>query len=123
MNNPLFITMLLFLLLTASLFGAEPQPNPKSEGYPLEGISELLERWFIVESALYNWQGSTGDKATAENLFSSLEQFDKILENFTGSLLFIQYEGTGLLPRGWKIIGELQAAPLLLMRRKNFLKP
>jgi signal transduction histidine kinase len=100
MNKRLFITILLFLLLSASLFTAEPQPNTKGEGSSLEGISELLERWFIVESALYNWQGSTGGiNSTAENLFSSLEQFDKILEDFTGSILFIQYEGTGLLPQ------------------------
>jgi len=62
----------------------------------------LLERWFTVESALYNWQGSTGkisiDNSPLENLLSSLEQFNKILEDFTGSLLFLQYEGTGLLP-------------------------
>jgi len=56
-----------------------------------EGISELLERWLAVESALYNWQGSPTDEispnnSTAEKLFSSLEQFNAILENFTGSL-------------------------------------
>ena len=99
MNKRQLITIILFFLLTGSLFAKEPQPNPKSEGSPPKGISELLERWFIVESALYNWQGSTGDKATAENIISSLERFDKILEDFTGSLLFLQYEGTGLLPQ------------------------
>jgi len=54
-----------------------------------------LEHWFKVESALYDWQGYN---TKAENLLSSLEEFNKILEDFTGSLLFLQYEGTGLLP-------------------------
>ena len=90
MNIRRFFTILLFFLFTHSLFGEE-------------NISKLLERWSAVESALYNWQGSnTGetstDNSTAENLFSSLEQFNKKLEDFTGSLLFLQYEGTGLLP-------------------------
>jgi signal transduction histidine kinase len=64
-----------------------------------------LEQWFAVESALYNWQASDNDEtfydnSTAENLLSSLKQFNTVLENFTGSLLFLQYEGTGLLPEG-----------------------
>ena len=85
-----FFTIPLFLLFSSSLFGEE-------------SISGLLEHWLAVESALYNWQGSpadTGASDEAENLFSSLEQFNKILEEFTGSLLFLQYEGTGLLPEG-----------------------
>jgi len=94
MNTRRFFTVLLFLLLTPSLFGTA-------------GISELLERWLAVESALYNWQGGTpgsppGAAANDETeaLFSSLEQFNEILEDFTDSLLFRQYEGTGLLPEG-----------------------
>jgi signal transduction histidine kinase len=94
MNIRRFLVILLFFLFASSLFGAER-------------VSELLECWLTVESALYNWQGGTpgvtaGDHESgeAEALFSSLEQFNKILKEFTGSLLFLQYEGTGLLPEG-----------------------
>jgi anti-sigma regulatory factor (Ser/Thr protein kinase) len=90
MNTRRFFTLLLFFIFTPSLFGEER-------------ISEILEHWLVVESALYNWQGSpTGNAENdeTENLFSSLEHFNKILEDFTGSLLFRQYEGTGLLPEG-----------------------
>jgi len=75
MNTRRFFTILLFFLFTHSLFGEE-------------SISKLLEHWSTVESALYNRQGSPTDEA--ENLISSLEQFNKILEDFTSSLLFLQ---------------------------------
>ena len=59
-----------------------------------------------MESALDNWQNAWQSAAeistansTAEKLLSSLEQFNTVLEKFTGSLLFLQYEGTGLLPQ------------------------
>ena len=98
MNIRRLFTILLFLLFASPLFGED-------------SISELLKHWFTVESALYNWLGSpanavaatdetASDNSTAENLFSSLDQFYTVLENFTGSLLFFQYEGTGLLPQG-----------------------
>jgi len=95
MNTRRLFTILLFLLFAFPLFGEE-------------NISELLKHWFAVESAIYNWLGSPAnaadetayDNSTAENLLSSLDQFYKVLENFTGSLLFIQYEGMGLLPQG-----------------------
>jgi len=81
---------LFFILSSFSLFAAEKIP-------------ELLERWLAVENALYNWQNAaetSPGKSTADKLLASLEQFNKILEDFTGSLLFRQYEGTGLLPEG-----------------------
>jgi signal transduction histidine kinase len=85
----------LLFLLASSLFGAEE-------------ISELLERWYRVESALNNWypphvtQAVPADAADGETaeLLSTLEQFKEILEAFTASLLFLQYEGTGFLPEG-----------------------
>jgi len=84
--------MLLFFLFTP-LFGVEEIP-------------ELLERWLAVESALDNWQNAwqnadeiSPGNSTAEKLLASLEQFSTVLENFTGSLLFLQYEGTKLLPQ------------------------
>jgi len=107
MNKRLFITILLFLLLTASLFATEPQLNPKDvepevRGSPLDEMSELLERWLAVESALDNWQNADEislDNTTAQKLFASLEQFNENLETFTASLIYLQYEGTGLLPQ------------------------
>jgi signal transduction histidine kinase len=110
MNTRRLITILLFLFLTTSLFGVEPQPSPQGGSSSLKGISELLERWFAVESSLYDWQNITANaeaatdgtdsvNSTTENLSSSLDQFYTILENFTGSLIFLQYEGTGLLPQ------------------------
>jgi len=90
MNLRRLVTVLLFLFLTPLLFGSAE-------------ISELLDRWLAVESALYNWQVSpAGADAGGETeaLSSSLEQFNIILKDFTGSLLFSQYEGTGLLPEG-----------------------
>ena len=89
MNKRQFITIILFLFLTASLFATEE-------------MTELLERWLAVESALDNWQ-NTGEispnNTTAKKLFASLEQFNENLETFTASLIYIQYEGTGLLPQ------------------------
>jgi len=62
-----------------------------------------LERWLAVENALDNWQNAaeiSPANSTADKLLASLEQFNTVLENYTGSLLFLQYEGTGLLPQG-----------------------
>ena len=64
-----------------------------------EEIPELLERWQTVENALGNWQNAA-EKSTADKLLATLEQFNTVLEKFTGSLLFLQYEGAGLLPQG-----------------------
>jgi hypothetical protein len=78
-----FFTALLFFLFASSLFGAEE-------------ISELLERWYMVESALNNWQSLSppADAAiatdNASDLLSALEQFKETLEAFTSSLLFIE---------------------------------
>jgi len=64
-------------------------------------ITELLDRWLAVENALVNWQNAveiSTNNATADKLLASLEQFNAVLENYTGSLLFLQYEGIKLLP-------------------------
>jgi len=89
MNKPLFITIILFLLLTASL-------------YATEEMTELMKHWLAVESALDNWQNTneiSPNNSTAQKLFASLEEFNENLETFTASLIYIQYEGTGLLPQ------------------------
>ena len=65
-------------------------------------MSELLEHWLAVESALNNWQNAveiSANNTTAEKLVSSLEQFNEKLENFTASLVFLQYEGMGYYPK------------------------
>jgi len=69
-------------------------------------MTELLERWIAVESALDNWQNAwqnadeiSLNNSTAKKLYTSLEQFNEKLKTFTASLIFLQYEGTGLLPQ------------------------
>ena len=122
--------VLLLFFFASSLFGAE-------------GISALLDRWFAVESALYDWQGAaanaavtdgavitadaaiTADGTEAEKLFLTLEQFRLMLEDFTGSLLFLQYEGTGLLPEESgktvsRMTSELSASLKKAVTAKNF---
>jgi signal transduction histidine kinase len=88
MNKRLFITILLFLLLTASL-------------YATEEMLVLMKHWQAVESALDNWQNTDKppNNTTVQKLYNSLEQFNENLETFTASLIYIQYEGTGLLPQ------------------------
>jgi signal transduction histidine kinase len=88
-----FLFSFFFFLFSFPLFAAEEIP-------------ELLERWQAVENALDNWQNAWQNaaeispaKSTADKLLATLEQFNAVLEKFTGSLLFIQYEGTGLLPK------------------------
>jgi len=64
-------------------------------------MNELMKHWQTVETALDNWQNADEppNNTTAQKLYTSLEQFYEKLKNFTASLIFIQYEGTGLLPK------------------------
>ena len=59
-----------------------------------------MNNWIAVETALGKWQNAveiSANNSAAEKLVSSLEQFNEKLENFTASLVFLQYEGMGLL--------------------------
>jgi signal transduction histidine kinase len=63
-------------------------------------MTDLMKHWSAVETALGKWQNAveiSANNTTAEKLLSTLEQFNEKLENFTASLVFLQYEGMGLL--------------------------
>ncbi|MCL2128816.1 MAG: ATP-binding protein [Treponema sp.] len=70
-----------------------------------------MENWFSVESALYRSQNASETNNSAddkmvmmEELLSALEQFRLSLNDFTGSLLFTEYNRTGLIPKESGII-------------------
>jgi len=70
--------------------------------YATEEMTDLMNHWTAVESALGKWQNAveiSANNSAAEKLVSSLEQFNEKLENFTASLVFLQYEGMGLLSK------------------------
>ena len=70
--------------------------------YASEEMTDLMNHWSAVETALGKWQNAveiSANNSTAEKLVSSLEQFNEKLENFTASLVFLQYEGMGLLSK------------------------
>ena len=61
-----------------------------------EELSDVMESWFSAESALYRWQDTS---VINEELFSALERFRISLNDFTASLLFTEYNRTGLIPK------------------------
>jgi signal transduction histidine kinase len=70
--------------------------------YATEEMNVLMKHWLTVESALNNWLNAdeiTPNNTTTQKLNTSLEQFNEKLKNFTASTIFLQYEGTGLLPQ------------------------
>jgi len=67
-------------------------------------LSTLLEGWFAAESAFYE---------NTTDVHLALEKFQNSLENFTGSLLFSQYEKTGILQGGKGELTRQNTAMLL----------
>jgi len=92
-----------------------------SFAYATEEMTDLMNHWTAVESALGNWLNAD---ETTQNLNTTLEQFNEKLKTFTASLIFQQYEGTGLLPKdsGKKTIQtaqELTAAVKRISEMEN----